>query len=151
MRLRLGVIGERQLAKFNKATVLGALRSPYVLRKTVSCVAYVSPSSRKMSRPITNSMRVIMKAKPSMWKAITIRSLIGLRKIPSQARNTMCPPSRTGIGRKLITARLALSMVRKTSKFPGPWKAESPAAWAIVNGPPSALNETWRPIFCRNR
>ena len=27
----------------------------------------------------------------------------------------MCPPSRSGIGRKLITARLALSIVRKIS------------------------------------
>ena len=47
----------------------------------------------------------------------------------------MCPPSSTGIGRKLITARFALSSVRKIRKVPNPSRAFISATRMMAQGP----------------
>ena len=51
---------------------------------------------------------MMRKAKP-LWTTSSTRTLIGLRRIASMMASVMCPPSSTGMGRRLSRARLTLS------------------------------------------
>ena len=51
----------------------------------------------------------------------------------------MCPPSNAGIGKKLMMAKLALSMVRNIRSGEIPLEAASVASTAIMPGPPTTL------------
>jgi hypothetical protein len=59
----------------------------------------------------------------------------GLPLITSTERYNRCPPSSTGMGKRLNTPRKTLSRARKPTKLFKPFCAEEPATLAMLIGP----------------
>ena len=127
----------------NVATVASAAPAPSALKDTTDprrvptridrptiplhvriTAAYTVSRARVSAEPAPLSISVTISTKPAVCMATTNRSFAGRPRIHSYARNTMCPPSRSGIGKKLITAKFALSIVRKINKEDTPSAAE---------------------------
>ncbi len=71
----------------------------------------------------------------------------GLPLSASKPRKTRCPPSRTGIGRRLRTPRFTLTNATKRSRLNSPLLADLVAIATIVTGPPIVFFiESWPEI-----
>ena len=95
----------------------------------------VFSEKRCRSMAVAKTMSDRRQITPAIVSFTCSRSSTGLPRMASAVRNSMCPPSRAGIGRKLSTARLALSMVRNNSSEGNPCEAMEPATPIIPSGP----------------
>src|SRR5688500_2582037 len=100
---------------------------------------------REMRRSISfhraNTIMPTSKNRPTCCAISRWRSPNGLRKMPSMVKNSKCPPSRIGIGKRLSTPRLMLSKAINEMTLERPCCPTSPAILAIVSGPPIFLLE----------
>ena len=80
---------------------------------------------------------MIIIASPILWAIIITFSLRGFRLTASMPRNSICPPSRIGIGKRLSTPRFMLITAMNRKKFMTPSDACCPAIWNIIIGPPN--------------
>ncbi len=89
------------------------------------------------------TIKSMSRTKPTCEATSRFLTERGRPSTASQTKNSRCPPSSMGTGKRFRRNRLTLMTAVKNARLGSPWRACSPAVTAIWIGPPMFFRSSW--------